>query len=83
MEKLLNVLGGVILMTLIYILCYLLSKSHNSRQSLCRIRFNDRVYYTKSIDTISNGGVQFIDVRNDRSVKVFGHYSIESPVKNK
>lgn len=83
MEKVLNVIGGAILMILIYILCYLLSKSHNSRQSLYRICFNDRVYYTESIDTIPKGGIQFIDVRNDRSVKVFGHYSIESPIKNK
>ena len=83
MEKLLNVLGGVILATLIFVMYLLLFKAHNSRQSLYRIHFNDRVYYTESIDTIPKGGIQFIDVRNDRSVKVFGHYSIESPIKNK
>ena len=83
MEKLLNVLLGVLTIIFISMICYFIMKYPNTNQSTYRIRFGDRIYYTKSIDTIPNGGIQFIDVRHDINVKIFGHYSVEGPKKNK
>lgn len=83
MEKLLNVLLGVLTIILISMICYFISISPTINQSTYRIRFGEKSYYTKSIDTIPNGGIQFIDVRHNINVKIFGHYSIEGPRKNK
>jgi hypothetical protein len=70
-----GILLGVIFI-IIMVVAFISDPSLNG--SYYEITAGDRIYYTKSYDTTSNG-IKFINVLNNSVVEVHGNYSIQAP----
>lgn len=75
-----NVASFIVASLCVFGFVALLNTDPSFRKDTYSISTFDRTYYTLSVDTIPNG-VQFIDLKSNKFVKVYGNYSISEPLK--
>lgn len=57
---------------------FILKNDPSYQDGVYRIETEDKIFYTKGYEEIPNG-IEFIELRHNSEVKVFGNFSIEKP----